>query len=81
MNWSDLWHRLTTTRYTTWLEQEVERLRQENRAMMNSLLVRGGVQPIDTPAPIAREGRRMTRYQRQAEIERKWIASQPKQPS
>jgi hypothetical protein len=69
MNWPDLWHRLTTTRYTAWLEDEVERLRAENRAMLNSLLVRGGVQPIDTPAPTPRVGRRMTRNQIQFQIE------------
>ena len=78
MTWPDLWHRLTTTRYTVWLEDEVQRLREENRALMNSLLVRAGVQPIDPPKPISRDSRRMSRYQQQVKIERDWIASQPK---
>lgn len=73
MNWADIWHRLTTTRYVAMLEDEVERLRQENRAMMNSLLVRGGVQPIDTPPPTPRVGRRPSRYQRQMEIEQNFL--------
>lgn len=81
MNWQELWHRLTTTRYTAMLEDEIDRLRQENRSLLNSLLTRAGVQPIDVPPPVGREGRRMSRYQRQVGIERDWIASQPKQTS
>jgi hypothetical protein len=69
MEWPELWRKLTTTRYTAWLEDEVERLRAENRAMLNSLLVRGGVQPIDTPPLTPRVGRRMTRNQLQVKIE------------
>lgn len=69
MNLSDLWHRLTTTKYTAWLEDEVERLRQENRSMMNSLLVRAGVQPVDAPPPTPRANRRMSRNQMQMQIE------------
>ena len=70
MTWHDLWHRITTTRYTILLEDEVDRLRVENRALMNSLLTRAGVQPIDVPQPVARQQRRMTRYQQQTQIER-----------
>jgi hypothetical protein len=51
------WQALTTTRYTRRLEAEVdleraeiERLRQENRALLNSLLGTAGVPPIETPA-------------------------------
>ena len=69
MNWPELWRRLTTTRYTIWLEDEVERLRAENRSMMNSLLTRAGVQPIDTPPPTPRVGRRPSRNQVQMRIE------------
>jgi hypothetical protein len=79
MNLVELWHRLTTSRYTQRLEDEVDRLQAENRALMNSLLTRAGVQPIDVPQPISRDSRRMSRYQRQVELERKWIAAQPKQ--
>ncbi len=38
------------SRYTRHLEVEVERLRAENRALLNSLLVRSGFQPLDAPA-------------------------------
>jgi hypothetical protein len=78
MSLSELWHRLTTTRYTIWLEDEVARLRGENRALMNSLLTRAGVQPIDPPKPVSRDTRRLSRYQQQVEIERQWIAGQAK---
>lgn len=74
MNWPELWHRLTTTRYTVMLEDEIDRLRQENRALLNSLLTRAGVQPIDVHPPVSRESRRMSRYQRQVEIERDFAA-------
>jgi hypothetical protein len=69
MNWPEFWHRISTTRYTAWLEDEVERLRAENRGMLNSLLVRGGVQPIDSPPPTPRVGRRPSRNQVQMRIE------------
>lgn len=78
MNWHALWRRLTTTRYTMRLEDEVERLQAENRGLMNSLLVRAGVQPIDTPKPVPRPGRSPSRYQRQVQIERDWIAGKQK---
>ena len=45
-----LWRIFTTTRYTRLLEEEVARLRAENRAMMNSLLGTAGVAPVDWPA-------------------------------
>jgi hypothetical protein len=41
------WHRLTTGRYTRALEEEVERLRAENRALTNSLLGTAGIPPLD----------------------------------
>ena len=41
------WRWLTTTRYTRALEEEVERLRAENRALTNSLLGTAGIPPID----------------------------------
>ena len=40
-------HWLTTTRYTRWLEGEVDRLRAANQGLMNSLLGTGGIAPID----------------------------------
>ena len=49
-------------RYVRALEQEIERLRGENRALMNSLLGTAGFPPVDFPAvPIARELPRMRR--------------------
>jgi hypothetical protein len=69
---------LFTSRYTMALEDEVERLREENRALMNSLLVRAGVQPIDPPKPVSRDTRRMSRYQQQVKLERDWIAREAK---
>lgn len=76
----DIWHRLTTTRYVLLLEDEVDRLHEvervkdeEIRALMNSLLTRAGVQPIDPRPPGERMQRRMSRYQRQQQIEREAI--------
>ena len=66
-----LWRYLTTSRYTIMLEDEVSRLREENRGLLNSLLTRAGVSPIDIPKPVPREGRRMSRHQMQAYLERK----------
>ncbi len=42
-----LWRWLTTSRYTRALEEEVERLRAENRALVNSLLGTAGIPPLD----------------------------------
>lgn len=76
----DIWHRITTTRYVLSLEDEVDRLREverskdeQIRALMNSLLTRAGVQPIDPRPPGERMQRRMSRYQRQQQIEREAI--------
>lgn len=77
MNWEALWHRLTTTRYVRLLEDEVDRLREENRGLLNSLLTRAGVQPIDRPV-MPQVGRRMSRNQRQVQIERDYLARQAK---
>lgn len=46
-----LWQRLISTRYVRTLEAEVERLRAENRGLLNSILGIAGVPPI----PISRE--------------------------
>jgi len=58
-----LWHRLTTTRYTRQLEaevqvlaEEIERLRKENRGLLNSVLIRSGFPPIEDAAESARGG-------------------------
>lgn len=52
-----VWHWLTTSRYTRELENSVHllredilRLRQENRGLLNSVLVRGGFQPVEEAA-------------------------------
>ena len=70
---NDFLHRLTTSRYTRVLEAEVDRLREENRSLLNSLLTRAGVSPIDPPKMVPRTGNRMSRFQRQAQIEREWL--------
>ena len=75
LNWL---HKFLQTRYVGLLEGELVRLRAENRALMNSLLTRAGVQPIDPAKPISRDSRRMSRYQQQVAIERKWVAGQTK---
>lgn len=75
---SEFWHWLTTSAFTRRLEAEVERLEAENRAMLNSLLTRAGVQPIDSPQPLGRTSHRQSRYQRQVQLERDWIARQQK---
>lgn len=49
MSWlRSLWHRLTTNKYVQALEGEVERLRAENRALMNSILGIAGIPPVVT---------------------------------
>jgi hypothetical protein len=44
----DLWREFVTSKYVKALEAEVERLRAENRALMNSILGIAGVPPIVT---------------------------------
>ncbi len=44
-------HKFLQTRYVRMLEGEVERLRAENRALMNSLLGTAGFPPVDYPEP------------------------------
>lgn len=44
----DLWLRLTANRYVQALEAEIERLRAENRALMNSILGIAGIPPVIT---------------------------------
>jgi len=46
---TSFWRWLTTGRYTRTLEAEVERLRTENRALLNSLLGTAGFPPIEVP--------------------------------
>jgi hypothetical protein len=49
MSWlRNLWQRLTTNKYVQALEAEVERLRAENRALMNSILGIAGIPPVVT---------------------------------
>src|SRR5580700_9157308 len=49
INLSEMWRRITSTRYTRALEAEVVRLRAENRALLNSILGIAGVPPISVP--------------------------------
>ncbi len=45
LSWLErIWHWLTTSRYTRWLEAEVERLRAENLALRDSLGIPGFAQ-------------------------------------
>lgn len=87
MNWATIWHRLTTSRYTCALEEEVARLRGENRALVNSLLGTAGVPPLHvdgTPPAVDRKQippvRRRSWQQigRMLEIEEARLAAQPR---
>lgn len=40
------------SRYVESIEEEVERLRAENRALLNSLLGTAGFPPVDFPVPL-----------------------------
>jgi len=55
----EMWRRITPTRYRRALEDEVARLRAENRALLNSILGIAGVPPIpaDTPTSCAESPR------------------------
>jgi hypothetical protein len=46
---NDFLHRLLSTGYVGLLEDEVTRLRAENRALMNSLLGTAGFPPVEFP--------------------------------
>jgi len=56
MNLREFCHWLLTTRYTRALEEEVARLRAENRALTNSLLGTAGIPPIDFSEDARRGG-------------------------
>jgi hypothetical protein len=45
----DFFQRLLRGRYVALLEEEVERLRAENRALLNSLLGTAGFPPVNFP--------------------------------
>ncbi|MGA8075740.1 MAG: hypothetical protein WB995_19855 [Candidatus Acidiferrales bacterium] len=57
MTWQEKIKRFLTTRYTLSLEEEVIRLRSENRALVNSVLSIAGLPPLRLDAEIARENR------------------------
>jgi hypothetical protein len=46
----EFWRRCTATRYTRMLEEDIKRLRAENRALLNSVLGIAGIPPIVVPA-------------------------------
>ena len=48
LNWL---RKLFDRQYVALLEEEVQRLRGENRALMNSLLGTAGFPPVEFPAP------------------------------
>lgn len=54
-------HGLVRSRYVASLEDDVQRLRAENRALLNSLLGTAGFPPVDFPAPPPRELPRLRR--------------------
>ena len=59
LNWLQ---KLFDRQYVVLLEEEVQRLRGENRALMNSLLGTAGFPPVEFPAaPAPRELPRMRR--------------------
>jgi len=70
MNWL---RQLFKSAYVSTLEADVERLRQENRAMLNSLLGTAGIGPVDFPKEAPKPvnaPRRMSMFQRQRMTER-----------
>jgi len=51
---ANIWHWLTTTRYTRLLEERVARLEAENAHLRNAIYARAGVGPVPLgPAPAA----------------------------
>ncbi len=52
----EFWKWLVTSRYVRALEAEVERLRAENRALMNSILGIAGIPPVIAPGVEAAPG-------------------------
>lgn len=70
MNWL---RNLLTSRYTVFLEEENARLREENRAMINSLLGVAGHNPVDfskADAVVRNRPRNLSLHQRQMLTER-----------
>ena len=66
-----MWHSLMTwlsrharSRYVRLLEQEVERLRAENRALVNSLLGTAGFPPVSLDEDVRRGAPAMTPVRR-----------------
>jgi hypothetical protein len=58
MNWRARIRDAFTSRYTRSLEDEVKRLRAENRALVNSVLGIAGLPPLKLDAEIARDNRK-----------------------
>jgi hypothetical protein len=68
-----MWHSLMTwlsrharSRYVRLLEQEVERLRAENRALVNSLLGTAGFPPVSLDDDLRRGAAAMTPVRRRS---------------
>ena|SRR5579862_4058533 len=57
-NLAEWWERVTARRYTRMLEAEVERLRAENRALVNSIIGIAGIPPLKIDAEIETEQKR-----------------------
>jgi hypothetical protein len=58
MNWRNYIPEIFKSRYTGALEVEVSRLRNENRALINSILGIAGLPPLRLEAEVARENHR-----------------------
>jgi hypothetical protein len=79
--WFARWREGMRSRYVRLLEAEIERLRAENRALLNSLLGTAGVPPIEAPpahpaqiAPIRRRSWSQIAATREIEAAREGVA-------
>lgn len=63
MNLGEVWERVTARRYTRMLETEVERLRAENRALVNSIIGIAGIPPLKIDVEIETEQKRRRRLE------------------
>ncbi|MFZ0738980.1 MAG: hypothetical protein WAM96_17930, partial [Candidatus Acidiferrales bacterium] len=60
MDFRQIWQTFTSTRYTRALEDEVSRLRAENRALVNSIIGIAGIPPLKIDQDLERVRRRNT---------------------
>ncbi|MGB8590899.1 MAG: hypothetical protein WA755_04755 [Candidatus Acidiferrales bacterium] len=60
MDFRQIWQTFTSTRYTRSLEDEIIRLRAENRALVNSIIGIAGIPPLKIDQDLERVRRRNT---------------------